>query len=119
MGSEIIHDHADAGRQGPAQKLLDIGTEDFAVHRAVNDERSRQAGRAQGGNEGRGLPVPVWNGREETLATRAASEAARHIGRRPGLVDEDEMSRVQLRLVRAPDVSRGRYVRPALLGGVE
>ena len=67
----------------------------------------------------RGLPVPVWNGREETLATRAAPEAAHHIGRRPGLVDEDEMSRVQLRLVRAPGVSRGRDVRPALLGGVE
>jgi hypothetical protein len=61
----------------------------------------------------------VWNGCEETLATRAAPEAARHIGRRPGLVDEDKMSRVQLRLVRAPGVARCRYVRPVLLGGME
>jgi len=63
--------------------------------------------------------VPMWNGRKKTLTARAAPKAARHIGRRPGLVDEDEMTRVQPRLVGAPGIARCRDIRPTLLGGVE
>ncbi len=63
--------------------------------------------------------MAVWNGAQETLPARTTPALARHIGGCPGLVDEDELGPIHPWLPIAPSRACSRYVRPALLGGVE
>src|SRR5262249_59422664 len=107
------------GREGGREDVFDVSAEGFAVHGAVEDERRREPGGAQGGDEGRCLPVSVRDGGDQTMAALAAAALPRHVGRRPGLVNEDEPGRVHRRLPLAPRRARGSYIRPAPLGGVE
>jgi len=63
--------------------------------------------------------MAVWNGAQETLTARTTPALACHIGGCPGLVDEDELRPIDPWLPIAPSRACSRYVRPALLGGVE
>src|SRR3546814_7227318 len=73
---------------------------------------------ARPGNKGCGFPMAMWNRHDEPLTFGASAIAARHLGGRPGLVDEDQVHRVQAGLPVAPDGTRGGDVRTFLLGGV-
>jgi hypothetical protein len=63
--------------------------------------------------------MAMRHGADRPLAARDTGMGPRHIGLDPSLVDEDEMLRLQARLVFAPCRARRRDVRPVLLGGVE
>lgn len=102
VAAEIVHDHDIAGAERRCQKLLDIGPEAVAIDRAVDDQRRVDPVMAQCGDEGGGFPVAMGDMRLQPLATPAAAMAARHIGLRPGLIDEDEAGRVKPRLFGQP-----------------
>jgi len=54
----------------------------------------------------------------QALAARAAPMAARHVGRGPGFVDEDEAVGVEVELAVEPRLAVRQDVGPILLAGV-
>ena len=68
---------------------LDIGLEDAAVHRSVDDEGRCEAVAAQTGDEGLCLPVAERGFGAKPLALQAAATQARHLRGGPGLVQKD------------------------------
>jgi hypothetical protein len=67
-------------------------------------------------HEGGGLPVPLRNLADQPFAARRTSAQANHVGRRAGLVDEDQALRIEFGLVLGPFGTRHCNVRPILLG---
>ena len=108
-----------AGRQGGRQTAFEISEEDFAVHRGIDDERSGHAVLAQAGDEGGRLPMAVRNLGDKPLPAPAASARPGHIGRRAGLVDEDELRRIKPRLLSLPVRARHAHVVAVLFGCVQ
>jgi len=102
MARKIIHDHDIAGTEFRHQHLLDIGLEGVAVDRAVEDHGRRQAGEAEASDEGRGLPMPLRDAGAQPLALGRPAMEARHVGRRPSLIDEDETLWIEFGLVVEP-----------------
>ena len=118
MGGQVIHDDDVAGRERWRETLLDIGEEGRAVHRAIEDHGRSEAGEAQAGRERCRLPMAMRDRRAAAgSALRAAVEPS-HLGRRAGLVDEDELFRVEIRLGVEPGEPLPRDVGPVLLAGV-
>src|SRR3954463_886270 len=62
--------------------------------------------------------MPVRHAGNEPFAARRPAVTPRHIGRCPGLIDEDQVRRVQIRLLFAPARAGGGAIRAGLLGGV-
>jgi hypothetical protein len=62
--------------------------------------------------------VAMGDGGAAALAPGCAATGAGHLGRRAGLVDEDEALRFQIRLAGEPSAAVGDYIGPILLGGV-
>ncbi len=62
--------------------------------------------------------MPVGHWRPAALATPRPAKAPRHLGRGPGLVDEDQPPGVQIRLVLEPRPPTTQNVRALLLAGV-
>src|ERR1051326_1296100 len=56
---------------------------------------------------------------EDALAARGTAMAPCHVGRNPGLVDEDQAVGLQEGLGGPPDDPRGSDIRPLLFGGME
>ena len=52
----------------------------------------------------------------QALAPGRSSVAASHVGRGPGLVDEDEARRVEIKLLLEPLLPSSQDIRPVLLG---
>lgn len=118
VGAQIVHDDDVAGRQGRRQNLLDIGEELFAVDGAVEDTGRCDAVAAQSGQESRGLPMSEGRVSDQPLAFFASAIAGRHVGRSPGLVD-NQPSRIEAWLRFAPIGASGLDISPALLGGAK
>ena len=62
--------------------------------------------------------MAVRDGHAQPLAARAAAVGARHVGARPGLVDEDEPLGVEVGLAVEPGLPPLQDVGTVLLGGV-
>ena len=62
--------------------------------------------------------MAVGNGGPAALAALGPAAQARHLGRGAGLIDEDELLGIELRLGLEPGLAAGGNVRPLLLGGV-
>lgn len=118
MGRQVIHDDDLAWPEGWCEELLDIGDERHAIHRAVHNTGGSNAVMAETRDERRRLPVAVRDAADQALATVAASTQARHVGRGPGFIDEDQPGRIKTGLAGLPDSPRGLHVRPFLFGGV-
>jgi len=61
----------------------------------------------------------VRHRRQEAQPARGSALAARHVGRRPGLVDEDQVARIERRLPTNEQAPRLGYIGAILLGGVQ
>jgi len=72
----------------------------------------------QPGHEGRGLPVPMRHAGAQALAASAAAMTPRHVGRCPGLVDEDQPLGIEIELAIEPRLALLQDVGAILLGGV-
>ena len=118
--STHVHDDNVAFFEGWDELGLDIGLEDSAVHRGVNDEGRGEGAATQSGDEGLGLPMAERGFRPEALALQATSAQARHFRRGSGLVEEDQPMRLKphLRLANAdPFLARLFDVGPIVLAG--
>ena len=118
VAGQIVHDDDVAGPEFGDEHLADIGSERIAVDRAVEHHRGDHAGIAQARDEGGGFPMAVGHTGAQAFASSAAAMAARHIGRRPGFVDEHEPVGVEVDLVLEPVPATAQDVGPVLLGGV-
>ena len=116
VSAEIVHDHDIAGAQRRNQFLLDISGELLSVDRSIENAGRGQPVVAQGGEEGRRLPMTERRVADQPLANLTPAVARRHVRRRPGFIDEDELARVEGRLLLPPCGARGGYVRTLLLG---
>jgi hypothetical protein len=124
LGEELL-DRIEIGRigrqveEGGAQAALDVGAEDLAAHRAVDDEgRSDRIG-TQPRHQGRGLPMTVRHAPDQPRTAPAAAAPTGHVGGGAGLVDEDQLFWVKLPLsLGFPQLPGARHVRAFLLRGV-
>lgn len=102
MRAEIVQDDDVALGEGRDEHLLDIGGEDVAADRPVDDPRRVDAVMAQRGDEGQCLPVPMRHTGAQPLPARSPAAQGCHIGLDPCLIEEDEPSGVNPVLMRLP-----------------
>ena len=117
--TEIVHDDDVAWLKRRHEALFDIGEEAAAVDGPVDDAGCRNAVVAERAEEGHGAPAAVRRFGDQPPAPRRAPVAARHVGLRPGLVDEHEASRIKLALMQLPSGAPAGDVRPILLAGAQ
>jgi len=117
VAAEIVDDDDVAGSERRQKKLLDIGAEAVAVDGSVDDARCVDPVAAQGRQEGQRSPMPVRDlGQKPVAAWRPAAQAG-HVGLGPGLVDEDQPSRIKPALIGFPACAPSGDVGTILLGG--
>lgn len=118
VAAEIVHDDDVALAQNRRELLFDIGAEAFAVDRAVKDaRRGGETVTAQRAEKGQRAPVAVRGKAAQALAHDAPTAQRRHVGLDPGLVDKDEVARIETTLPRAPaSTPAGDVVTPLLEG---
>jgi len=61
VATEVVPDHDVVRTKGRNQQLLDIGQGPLVVDRPLEDEGGSDRVAAQGGQEGQGLPMAVWD----------------------------------------------------------
>src|SRR6201987_3673312 len=118
MTAEIIHDDDVTRREGRREHLIDIGLEGASVDGPIKDHWRDHAAEPQARDEGRRFPMAVRDESPQPLAPQGAPSRARHVGGRPGLVDEDELFQIEMELAVPPGFARLQDVRPLLLAGV-
>ena len=72
---------------------------------------------AQGRNKGGALPVAVRDGTDTTLAYRATTTVAGHLGVYTGFINKHQSADIPVGLLTAPKPPGGFNIRPILLGG--
>jgi hypothetical protein len=115
LGAEIVEDHDVARLQRRHEELFDIGVEALAVDGPVKQAGRFDAVVAQGGEESRGLPFALRDLVDEPLAPWRPATQARHIGLRPGFIDEDQPPGVGEPLTGSPSFAVATDVRAILL----
>src|SRR3546814_11130372 len=88
------------------------------MHGAVEHHRRGHAAGPQSADEGRGLPVTIRHRSPAALAAWRAAAAACHLGRRPGLVDDQQTIRHQRRLEFTPGPPAPQDLLKLALAGV-
>jgi hypothetical protein len=64
------------------------------------------------------FPVAMGDGSQKTFPLFCSATEPRHVGRRPGLIDEDQPLNIQAVLTFTPDSAAGRDVLALLFGGM-
>ncbi len=62
--------------------------------------------------------MPMGDRGAAATAAFGSAIAPRHLGRRPGLVDKDQLAGVEIRLTVEPGLPAAPDIRPLLLAGV-
>lgn len=112
---EIVDDDDAADSHFWDQPFFEPLLEDLAVHRAWDQHWRKDAVMPETGYEGLGHPVAVGCLAEQLLAFLAPAMSAHHAGRRPGLIDEHETGKVEVRLRGRPQLASQGNIRPVLL----
>src|SRR5713101_7302918 len=115
VAAQVVKNDDVAGPQGRDQNLLDIGSEAFAVDRAIEDAGGGKPIEAQRTQESEGLPAPLRSKADQALAFGSPAAERCHIRPDPGLVDEDETLVVEAPLPGLPALAPLRDVGPAAL----
>ncbi len=116
---EIVHDDEVAFGQGRDQALADIGQEDCAIHRVIDDKGRGDLAAAQSGDKGGDLPVAVRHPANEPRAAPRATTGSGHISAGAGLVDEHQVGGIKGGLIVPPALARLGDVGTFLLAGVQ
>ena len=116
VGGEIVGDHDVAGLQRRDEDLFDVGEEAGPVHRAIEDPGGGEPRHPQRSDEGAAFPPALGRVIGDSLATGAASIAAKEIGGDPRFIEKDEAGRVEGRGGRCPLRAGGRDVGPVVFG---
>ena len=117
VGGEVVQDERVALAQLWTEHLLKISRENLGIDGAFDQKGSFDAFMAQGRNEGGTLPVAVRDGTETTLAHRAATMVAGHLGVQAGFINKHQLADIPAGLLPSPIPPGGFNVRPILLGG--
>ncbi len=117
--SKIVHHDGVTLAQGRGEKVLDIGQETCAIHRCVEHTGRGDRIVAERGNECRRHPMPMRHSGDKALSARRAPNEPRHIGLRPGFINEDETFRVQAGLACTPLLAGFDDIGAVLLGGTQ
>jgi len=115
--AEIVDDDDVAGFERGQKKLLDISAEAVAVDRSIDHAWRVDAVAAQRRKEGQSPPVSVRDLAQEPVTARRPAAQAGHVGFGPGLVDEDQPSRIKPALIGFPACAFSGDVGTILLGG--
>ena len=103
----IEHNHV-ARAKTWTQKRVGIGAEGCAIQGTINDHGRRQTTQAKSTHPWGGLPMAVWHRCPAALAARRASVPPGHLRVGSGLVNEDELLWVKMRLLGDPGLPLGR-----------
>lgn len=118
MTGEIVHNDDVAGAERWGQDLLHIDFESAAVDRSVQDHRRHHATRTQPCDKCRCFAMPVREAHTQPLAFRTSSVRARHVGRSPGFINEDQSLRIEIELRLEPATAALQHVWTILLYSV-
>ena len=89
----------------------------LAIDRPVDQPWRLDTVMAQGGEEGHGRPVAVRDLGRQALPARPPAPQRSHVGLGPGLVDEDQASRIDAALIGPPLLAPAGYVRAVAFAG--
>src|ERR1035441_345508 len=137
VGGEVVEDDRIALAQMWTKHLLKISRENLGIDGAFDQTGSFDAFMAQGRNESGTLPVAVRDGADTTLAHRAATMVAGHLGVQacfinkhqladmapgPGgvqacFINKHQLAAIPVGLLPSPKPPGGFNIRPILLGG--
>src|SRR5215475_13256757 len=92
---------------------IHIGQEACAVHRPIQQQRSRDPIVAQGSNEGRSFPMTMWHFANEPC-TACSTITAGHVRGGAGFVGKHEPEWIKLGLQLDPRLTRCGHVWPVL-----
>ena len=115
VAGEVVHDDDVSRLERWRQDVADIGLEPLAVDRSVQHHRRDHAAQPQARDQCGGLAVAMREAHAQPGAARTPPVAARHVGGRPGLVDEDQPRRVEIGLGVEPGAPLLQDVRTVLL----
>jgi len=118
VGGQIVHHDDVAGPEGGSQHLLDPRQERRPVHGTIEHCRRGHASKPEAADECRRLPMTVRDRSQTAGAAQGPPAQPGHLGRRAGLIDEDEALRIELCLCGAPGLSLRGDVGSVLLAGV-
>ncbi len=117
MAAEIVEDDNVAWLESGYQNLLDIGFEAQTIDRAVENARRINAVAAERCQEGHGFPMTMRDLGFEPLPPQGPAPQRRHVGLGPSLVDEDQASWIDPRLILLPTGPMTCDIRPVLFAG--
>lgn len=116
---EVVHHHEIAGSQSWCELLLDVGQEQFTVHRTVDHQRRGQAVVTQRRDKGRRLPVAVRHLGDQALATTAAAITPSHVRAGPRLIQKHQATRIDANHLGLPGDPTLVDIGPILLRGAQ
>jgi hypothetical protein len=96
--------------------LLDVSSEDEAVHRTIDYAGRRDPASAQSGDESGRFPVAVGQLCIEAFPAPAASATARHVCRGSSFINEYKPIGINPGLIFSPGEACLGDIRPVLLG---
>jgi hypothetical protein len=117
VGGEVVEDDRIALAQMWTEHLLKISRENLGIDGAFDQKGSFDAFMAQGRNESGTLPVAVRDGADTTLAHRAATMVAGHLGVQACFINKHQLADIPVGLLPSPKPPGGFNIRPILLGG--
>ena len=119
VGGQVVHDDDVAGFEIRHEDVLDPTQKDRAVHRTIKDQRGNDPVVAQTCGKGRRGPVATGSLGHQALPTPTPSAQRCHIGSRPGLIDKDQLVRLQRMLRALPQPAGKGNIGAVLFTGVQ
>ena len=99
-------------------RYLGCQLERGAVDGSAQHERRDHTAHGQPGHERSCVPMAMGNRRPQSFTAWGATMGARHVGFRPGLIDEDQPFGIEIGLAVEPVLSFLQNVRAVLFAGV-
>jgi len=119
VGRHVVHENDVALAERRREHARDVGEKSRAIQGTVDHIWCRDAIDAERRDQRQRFPMSVWNLGDETVTDRRAAVLPDHLRRHRRLVDEDETLSLELGLLGLQCGTRGRDVRPILLGCVQ
>ena len=119
MAAEVVHDDDVATPYGGHQKFADPRQETDGVCRPVEHTGRDDAIAPQTGHENQRPSMSMRHLCHQTLTRRAATVLARHIRRRPCLVNKDQPGSIDLPLQRLPYLTTPGNIGTVLFTGAQ
>ena len=118
MHRQIVPHDDVAGAQRRCEPVFDVGAEAHAIDRTVEDGGGREAGHAQGGENGRRVPAAVGGVVDHARAPVPTPVAANQVGPHATVIQKHEPRRIPGRGGLLPRCPGRCHVRTGVFGRV-